>query len=578
MSLLKRIKVPFWDHRERVAGAEGQQYIFRNKWKMLAAGVCLLTLVPLGVSSGFFYQNSKEQAIQELLQETRVYAADTALDVYMFFKQYIMVLSVLGSMYGREQLARPRVLEEIFANMAKTDDAFIHLDVLGAEGHVLASSCVNTHCIRHQAIEWIDDLHEENFSMGHIAGRDGVRYLFVRVRIVEDDGSFFFLRGLLPSDAISSFLRQLELEDIVDVFIVDSNGNLLTPSYYFGKPGSKAVMPESGDRPTAIMLKNPRADQAGGSILFCGTDFIGHSSMRLGLIVSERNLEIFKGRIRHYIIGLVALSSIFLLLVVFTLVTYVVQKLYQADLRRREYLNQAARTDKLASIGRLAAGVAHEINNPLAIINEKAGLLQDLLRYSDEYREDERLMAITDAIIAAVQRAGIITHRLLGFARQMDTSVQAMDVEHMVREVVGFIRKEAEYKDITIVVDVDEDVPEIVSDRGKLQQILLNLANNAIAAMDRGGRLEITVRNLPDEHAIVLSVRDNGCGISEENQKKVFEPFFSTRTQDGGTGLGLAITYGLVRDLHGSMELESVVGEGTTFTITLPYEIEVEEE
>ena len=125
---------------------------------------------------------------------------------------------------------------------------------------------------------------------------------------------------------------------------------------------------------------------------------------------------------------------------------------------------------------------------------------------------------------------------------------------------------------------MDEDVPEIVSDRGKLQQILLNLVNNSIAAMDRGGRLEITVHNLPDEHAIVLSVRDNGCGISEENQKKVFEPFFSTRTQDGGTGLGLAITYGLVRDLHGSMELESVVGEGTTFTITLPYEIKVEEE
>ncbi len=578
MSLLNRIKVPFWDHRERVAGAEGQQYIFRNKWKMLAAGVCLLTLVPLAASTGFFYQNSKEQAIQELLQETRVYAADTALDVYMFFKQYIMVLSVIGTMYGRERLAQPQVLAEIFAHMAKTDDAFIHLDVLGAEGHVLASSCINTHCIRHQAIKWIDDLHEESFSMGHVAGKEGVRYLFVRVRIKEDDGSFFFLRGLLPSDAVSAFLQRLELEDIVDVFLVDSQGNLLTPSYYFGSPGDRAIIPDGGALPTAIMLDNPRPDRVGGGTLFCGSDFIGKSSMRLGLIVSEQNLEKFKGRIRHYIIGLVALSSVFLLLVVFTLVTYVVQKLYQADLRRREYLGQAARTDKLASIGRLAAGVAHEINNPLAIINEKAGLLQDLLRYSDEYREDERLMAITDAIIAAVQRAGIITHRLLGFARQMDTSVQAMDVEHMVREVVGFIRKEAEYKDITIDVDVDEDVPEIVSDRGKLQQILLNLANNAIAAMDRGGRLEITVRNIPGEHAIVLSVRDNGCGISEENQKKVFEPFFSTRTQDGGTGLGLAITYGLVRDLRGSMELESVVGEGTTFTITLPYEIEVEEE
>ncbi|MFP7753639.1 ATP-binding protein [Thermodesulfobacteriota bacterium B35] len=576
MSFLERIKVPFWDHRERVAGAEGQQYIFRNKWKMLAAGICLLTLVPLGASTLFFYQNSREQAVRELLQETRVFAADTALDVYMFLKQYIMVLQVIGTMYGRDQLVESALLAQIFASMAGTDDAFIHLDVLGAEGHVLASRCIDTHCRRHRAARWIDDLHEENFSMGHIVSEGGTRYLFVRVRIADRDGSFFYLRGLLPTGAISGFLDQLELEDIVDVFIVDSSNRLLTESAYFGASGDRAVMPEDRDLPTAIMVEHPETGD--GRVLFVGADYIGRTAMKLGLVVSERNLEKFRGRIRRYIFGLVALSTVFLLLVVFTLVTYVVQKLYQADLRRREYLDQVARSDKLASIGRLAAGVAHEINNPLAIINEKAGLLQDLLRYDDRYREDERLLKITDDIIAAVQRAGTITHRLLGFARKMDTSVLAMDVEHVVREVVSFVRKEAEYKDITIAIDVAEDVPEIISDRGKLQQILLNLINNAIAAMDRGGRLEIRVRNIPGEQGVVLSVSDNGCGISEENQKKVFEPFFSTRTRDGGTGLGLAITYGLVRDLRGSMELESVVGEGTTFTITLPYEIEAEEE
>ncbi len=578
MSLFKRIKFSFWNHKERVARAEGQQYIFRNKWKMLAAGICLLTLVPLGVSTIFFYQNSKEQAIRELLEETTVFAADTALDVYMFLKQYIMVLQVIGTMYGKEQLSRPGVLEEIFASMARTDDALVHLDVLGAEGHVLASSCADPHCVRHQDIRWIDDLQSENFSMGHISDREGRHYLFVRVRVAADNGDVFYLRGLLPPDAIKGFLAKLELEDIVDVFIVDSGNFLLTESFYFGPSGQKALVPDTGDLPAAIMIDNPRPDRVGGAILFSGTDYIGGTSMKLGMVVSERNLEKFKKRIHHYIIGLLTLSTIFLLLVVFTLVTYVVQKLYQADLRRREYLDQVARTDKLASIGRLAAGVAHEINNPLAIINEKAGLLQDLVRYNDEYHHDERLLAITDSIIAAVERAGTITHRLLGFARQMDTSVQAMDVEHVVREVVSFVRKEAEYKAITIDVEVAGDVGEIISDRGKLQQILLNLLNNAIAATDTGGRIEITVRNLRDEHAVALTISDNGCGISEENQKKVFEPFFSTKTKNGGTGLGLAITYGLVRDLRGSMELESVVGQGTTFTIILPYEISTEEE
>ncbi len=577
MVLPSRIRVPFWDHKERVAGAGGEQYVFRNKWKMLAACICLLTLVPMTAFTAFFYQNSREQAIRELLQETTIFAADTALDLAMFLKQYVMVLRVLGTMYDRERLSRPGILAEIVSDMAGTGGGFVHLDVLGAEGHVLASSCASPPCIRYQDVEWIDDLHEENVSMGHVVSREGIRSLFVRVRIVEGKGSFFFLRGLLPPDTISGFLDQLEREDIVDVFIVDSRNRLLTPSLYFGGPGNEVRVADSGRLPAAVMLHNPRQDRRGGDLLFSGMAHVGASSMRLGLIVSERNLETFKGRIRSSIIGLVALSTLFLLLVVFTLVTYVVQQLYRADLRRREYLDQVARSDKLASIGRLAAGVAHEINNPLAIINEKAGLLKDLFHYREEYREDERLMAIVDSIIAAVQRAGTITHRLLGFARQVDTSVQAMDVEHMIREVVSFVRKEAGYKNITIKVDVARDVPEIVSDRGKLQQILLNLVNNAIAAMDQGGHLEITVRNIPGEPGIVLSVRDNGCGISEENQKRVFEPFFSTRTRDGGTGLGLAITYGLVRDLRGSMELESVVGEGTTFTITLPYEIEAEE-
>lgn len=578
MGLWNRIKVPFWDHKERVAGAEGQQYIFRSRWKEMAASVCFLTLVPLIVSTGFFYQNSKEQAIDELLQETRVFAAGTALDVYMFLQQYIMVLQVVGSMHGVDQLSRPEVLLDVFTNMSTTEDPFIHLDVLDTGGKVLASSCtIDAGCNGGRDIKWITDMQGEHFSMGHIVGQETMMRYFVAVRIVETDGNEFYLRGLLHTSRIRAFLDQMEMEDIVDIYIVDSANTLLTRSKYFGARGSKALVPETNELPAAIMVENPREDKREGGVLCCGAAFIGKTSMKLGLLVSERYLEKFKFRVQRYIVGMFTLSAVFLLLIISTLVTYVVQKLYQVDLRRREYFHQAARSDKLASVGRLAAGVAHEVNNPLAIINEKAGLLQDLFSFSEEYKEDKRLNSTVASIIAAVERAGTITHRLLGFARKVDVSIQELDVEKVILEVISFISKEAEYRGIDIEVDVTKDVPKIISDRGKLQQILLNLANNAIDALDEGGSLKILVRDIQEEDGIILFVKDNGCGISEENQRKVFEPFFSTKTKNGGTGLGLSITYGLVRDLHGSLVMESKVGKGTTFTITLPYEIQPEE-
>jgi signal transduction histidine kinase len=129
--------------------------------------------------------------------------------------------------------------------------------------------------------------------------------------------------------------------------------------------------------------------------------------------------------------------------------------------------------------------------------------------------------------------------------------------------------KEAEYKSITILVDIPEDIPEFESDRGKLQQIFLNLINNAFAAMADGGNLEIRVARHSD-NAISIEVADDGCGISESDMKRVFEPFFTTKSRTGGTGLGLSITYGLVQEIGGKIQVKSTVGKGTRFTIIMP--------
>ncbi len=270
---------------------------------------------------------------------------------------------------------------------------------------------------------------------------------------------------------------------------------------------------------------------------------------------------------------MVSFSVLFVSITIVLLVTYLVNILYRADKIRQKYLAKAARSSKMASIGKLAAGVAHEINNPLAIINEKAGLLQDLFTFLEVYEKDERLLSTIESIIAAVKRAGDITHRLLGFARETDSSIQTIDVNKTVYEVLDFVKKEAEYKSICINVHTPRHTSQITTDPGKLQQILINLVNNAIAALDEQGTLTIRIQNNVQNESIEIYVQDNGCGISQEHQKKIFEPFFTTKAKIGGTGLGLSLSYGLIRDLHGTLEVESSAGEGTTFTITLPYKI-----
>ena len=143
-------------------------------------------------------------------------------------------------------------------------------------------------------------------------------------------------------------------------------------------------------------------------------------------------------------------------------------------------------TERMASIGRLAAGVAHEINNPLAIINEKAGLIKDLIVYGQAAQATpERLTGLVDSILGSVTRAGTITKRLLSFARQLEVSIAPVALGKVLEEVLGFLTKEAEYRGITVDVQVADDLPLFESDRGKLQQIFLNLVNNAFQAMMR---------------------------------------------------------------------------------------------
>ncbi len=212
--------------------------------------------------------------------------------------------------------------------------------------------------------------------------------------------------------------------------------------------------------------------------------------------------------------------------------------------------------------------MAHEINNPLAIINEKAGLMKDLIELTPEFENRDKYLGLTNSIQKSVERCKTITHRLLGFARRMEVQFEILNVNDVVKEVQGFLEKEYVYRGIDIRMELDENLPQISSDLGQLQQVFLNILSNAIAAVADNGNIIIRTWD-QDPETIGVSIQDNGTGMSEKTIKHIFEPFFTTK-KGYGTGLGLAITYGIIQKLGGKIKVESKLGEGTIFYVYLP--------
>jgi signal transduction histidine kinase len=289
------------------------------------------------------------------------------------------------------------------------------------------------------------------------------------------------------------------------------------------------------------------------------------------LVILKRSQDVTQNwaYLRGNIVGLLGISICFVLAVVLLSSRYLVKRIRDADFRRDKALHGVEYTSKMASIGRMAAGVAHEINNPLAIINENAGLLKDLLAVGDRPLDRERIARIAETVVKSVERCSTITHRLLGFAKRMEPRTDDIALDSLLKEVLSFHGKEPDYRSIAIEFDFAQDVPIIRSDRGLLQQVFVNILTNAFAVVpDHDGRIKISVRR-EGAAMVAVTISDNGPGIPREHMAHIFEPFFSTKG-DYGTGLGLSITHGIVEKLGGRIDVQSTVGEGASFTVRLP--------
>ncbi len=235
------------------------------------------------------------------------------------------------------------------------------------------------------------------------------------------------------------------------------------------------------------------------------------------------------------------------------------------EIRRGQ--EQLIHTEKLASLGRMAAGVAHEINSPLTGIVTFAHLM--LQRIPPENKMDREDLEV---IIEQAERCSKIIKGLLGFSRAIPAERADVDVNDTIRHTLDIIRNQAKFHNIKIETDLSPDLPLITGDASQLQQVFMNLLINAADAMNDKGRIRIATRPVTEDGSefIEIEFTDSGPGIPEEHMGKLFEPFFTTKPVGKGTGLGLAVSHGIVRKHGGQIRVESALGKGTSFFIRLP--------
>ncbi len=233
------------------------------------------------------------------------------------------------------------------------------------------------------------------------------------------------------------------------------------------------------------------------------------------------------------------------------------------NLLKEDTQKQIIQSEKLASLGKLAAGIAHEINNPLTGVLTYSSILLEELK-DTEHKDD------LEVIVNETLRCRKIVREILNFARETRIEKERANINRVINEMLSILEKHVNFQNIAIVKDFDDAVPDMEIDINQIKQVINNLSLNASDAMSEGGTLTIRTRFDSTANAVIVEFIDTGFGISEANIGKIFDPFFTTKQTGKGTGLGLAVTYGIIKRHNGTITVKSSTGEGTTFTIVLP--------
>ncbi len=527
----------------------------------------LVTLLPLGIMAGINHFQYRKSIKNEVIEPLRLLLNKTRHSFQLFLEERLSTVRFVSSAYTYEQLSDEPTLGRVFRVLKNEFEGFVDIGLIDSNGvQISYAGPYNLLGKDYSGQGWFQEVViRDTYISDVFMGYRKFPHIAIAVQRMEEGGRNWILRATIDTNLFYELISAMGLDPEADAFIVNQEGVLQTRSRFYGDLLEKAPFDLAAQTygPHVIETVDPQGREV--MVAYVGLE---KPSFKL-VVVKSRSLVLRTWiTLQGEMFFIFFVSVIVIIVIVMKLADALVANIKEADQRREAAIHELEQTQKLSAIGRLAAGVAHEINNPLSIINEKSGLMKDLLAFTGDFEKKQRFEELVEGVVRSVGRCKTITHRLLGFARRKEVHYEELDLNHLIKEVIGFLEKEMVYRNIDLRLQMADAPPVISSDQGQLQQVFLNILTNALGAVSDGGRISVTTWE-EDPQTVGVSIQDNGSGMSEETIQRIFDPFFTTK-RSGGTGLGLFITYGIVKKLGGDIKVHSKEREGATFTVYLP--------
>ena len=519
-------------------------------------------------------------ALQEATVSRMVRIAEDHRDaIQTFLDERRADLGFIADAMSFEELCRRAALRGVLTDLRRQSPAFVDFGVFDADGvHVAYEGPYELTGKVYRDAEWFRRVVERGHDVSDVfLGYRNSPHFVVAIAIGEGAGRWV-LRATIDTALFNNLVERVRIGRTGEAYVVNNEGVFQTKRRSGGE--LLEIVPELiGLGQPHPGVENRVGRDASGFRFVWATTWLNDDEWLL--VVRQEVSDAFRPLRRAAYLGLLILviGGAGILLLAVSMTNSLIRRIQRADEEKQQLNQQLIVASRLAEIGEMSAGFAHEINNPLQIISSEQTLAEVILgdlRKSGELGGSADVEDLEDSIRqirTQIERCASVTQGILKFARHTETTELEVRLGEFLPEVAAMVSSKAAVEGIRLEVRVPKDAPAVHADPGQLQQVILNLLNNAFDAVElrhgaEGGEVALEVARAAER--VEISVRDNGVGIKGADLEKVFAPFFSTKPVGKGTGLGLSVCFGIVDAMGGTITVASQENNGTTFTVSLP--------